>query len=486
MQTMSAVRSKVAPGVFTFALLLTACTSGGPSSAVGTTIPTPLITTTLATTTLTTPAPSPAPPSSTPPIGAPTLEPSAIAVPSPMPSVTPSTTPAIDYTIGSIWVPRNPESLDDFSAVFALERVFRVPQTSGVVDRLHEVLAHWIEGPDGIERADGFLAPIWRLQRREFCERAFVIELVGETAVVTLCGTSGMAGVGANARLLASFNETVRASGLVDHAVLLTANGDRCVGNESDDDPLACLPPEAARAGPGFRCPVGRRAIEATATGVDDWVRTRNGPSIEAEEVGRIGAGTTISAYPATLTYGTNLWWVTVRQPENDRCVRVAAQFLASSQFAFGAGLAGVDFELPTTGSWTFRAPASISDDVSWSLDEGSHTSLSLQIVEGRQIDQMLADQLAYFELEQYDFPADWFEEIEVAGADRAVRPVYTISGSGDIGTSQLLVEVGEHTMIVEANVYVEDLSVAPREQMATFVDSISVDRDAFLSALGD
>ncbi len=235
----------------------------------------------------------------------------------------------------------------------------------------------------------------------------------------------------------------------------------------------------------GVDCPAGQPVADATVSGVENWVRLRGAPSLDSEELGQVDVGTVLGTYPATLSYdGTRYWWVMVELPNSDRCAHVAAEFLANGGGRLDLQIPGVTFRTPRTGTWTFSERTTPRDPVEGFLDGAFYTSYSAFVFDGNLIEQKLAEQLQQFEEFAYDYPENWYSEVVVPGADRAVRVIATVSESGDILADRLLIEVGTYTIDASTSIYIEDLDKAPTEELEDFLVSFQIDPDTFVDRM--
>ncbi|MBT8216927.1 MAG: hypothetical protein KJO17_08770, partial [Acidimicrobiia bacterium] len=123
-------------------------------------------------------------------------------------------------------------------------------------------------------------------------------------------------------------------------------------------------------------------------------------------------------------------------------------------------------------------------DPIEARLDGAFFTGYSVTVTEGAQIDQLLAAQQAEFDEFEYDYPAEWNRTVTVPGADRAVRLIPIASPSGDLTIDRLLIEVGDHTLQVTTDVYIEDFEQAPLSELERLIDSVAIDPAAFLAAV--
>ena len=234
-------------------------------------------------------------------------------------------------------------------------------------------------------------------------------------------------------------------------------------------------------------CLDGAVGSEATVVGVVEYVRVRAASTTASDEIDRLGLGSTVTVFADELTYdGSDYWWVTVRLPAAGTCGSVAAEFLADESGRLDQQIPGLSFQAPTSsGTWSYPGRTSLRDPIEGSLEGAFFTKYSVTVTEGRRIDQLLADQLSDFQEFEYDYPAEWNSEVSVAGADRAVRLIPIASGSGDLITDRLLVEVGQTTVEASTTVYIEDLDDSPVDDLIVFLDSVAFDPAVFLQAVG-
>ena len=233
-------------------------------------------------------------------------------------------------------------------------------------------------------------------------------------------------------------------------------------------------------------CPDGLTVTQAVVIGVQDWVRIRLEPTTASEEIGRFDAGSNVGVLRDTLSYdGSDYWWVTVQMPATGGCGSVAANFLTDWSGRLDQQIPGLSFRAPTSsGTWAYADRTSFGDPIDGSLDGAFFTHYTVTVADGLLIDERLASQLKEFEDFDYDYPADWYREVTVPGADRAVRLIPVQSGSGDIVTDRLLIEIGQTTVEASTDVYIEDLELAPTDDLGTFLDSVTFDKATFLQAV--
>lgn len=230
-------------------------------------------------------------------------------------------------------------------------------------------------------------------------------------------------------------------------------------------------------------CDSSTGTAQASVSGVNEWVRTRAGSSRNYDVVGQIDLGTTVTYFPDSLVYdGSEYWWVTVVDPQTNDCVSVAAAFLADPFGRLDRPYQGLAFSLPSTGIWNYR-PGN-ADVHTWTLDGAVYTAVSVKVVDENQIDAQLADQLDAFEEWNYDYPEDWYQEVAITGADRAVRFVPIYSDSGDVADERLLIEVGPVTIVLGTSIYIEDVRSAPVDEIQNFLDSTQINRPQFLNSV--
>ena len=379
----------------------------------------------------------------------------------------------------TVWYPRKPQSLDDFSITFPVERRIELGPDTNHEQRMQAIAAEWAAGPTDAELAAGYVHPIFDLRPFPDCSNPIAIEFVGDAAIASPCGYWTSDGVGADAFLLASFNATMMGAGQTRVAMLDTERR-RCVGNESDT-PLSCLPESATSDTTGNPCPVGRARIEATVSEVTEWARIRDAASLNGDELGQAALGQVMSLYPWTLrSDGSDFSWVVVELPDTPRrCGWMAAHLLSVRGTPLDTPIPGVDHTLPTEGIWNADRSNGRLDYASWQLDRTFATVLNLR-VEHRTIEELTT--------QRFDATGSpWIdgEEIEVVGADLAVRPAYSVSDSGDGGVNEVWIQVGQLTVIGETYLYIEDLPDAPLEAMDAWIDSIAIDRELFEAVYG-
>ncbi len=401
----------------------------------------------------------------------PTAQPTPVATQAatPVPASTP-TPVVIGPTTVQLWYAMRGTGGEGPTAPQPVERQVVFDQGSTVAQRLTAIVDLWVKGPTEAEGETGSLNFDYRFNH---CEQPFAVEATETSAVVTLCLRDQPA---TSPRLVESLEQTLAASGLVQEAALLNAEG-RCLGlgddsgQSGDSDPQSCLPAEY-RLTDAYRCPFGRATTTALVTEVDEWANTRLAPSLEAAEAERFQARSLVTVYPSTLSYdGSNHWWITVQLRGKGRCASIAAHLLTGTFGNLADVMPGVSYELPTTGSWKFAERESVFDPTEWYLEGSVSTTVSLRVYDGKRIEQHLNRWLETFERLDYDYPENWYEEVVVDGANRAVRPVAIISESGDVGSNLLLIEVGDFTIEAEMAVYIED--VAPLDEMRSFLQSI-------------
>ena len=384
------------------------------------------------------------------------------ATPVPAPDVE-----AAPVETAKLWYPHR----DSLEMVAVMQKV-GLAQNGNEVERIEAVVAAWIEA-DGV--ADERLMTF--AQRDDLCPQTFGVDVTAGVAEVAICPAD------ISDPLIEALRRTVSTASAGGDVVVLHGDGLHCVAPISPtDDPWPCL--SHLDESSGRRCPLGPADTRAIVSGVDEWVNSRLAPSLSAPVVTQIPVGAELEVNLSTLRPDAEgLWWVTVRLPEHHRCASVAARFLTSKSVQISDVAPGVGFVFPATGVWRFQPPSTPIDAAVWQLEGTFATTISVQVLRGRWIDERLAAQLERFESEDYEFPEDWYRELSVTGADRAVRPVYTISGSGDIGVNEIWVEAGDFTLVAATSVYAEDLDTAPFDELEAFLTSITVDRDELADA---
>jgi len=344
-----------------------------------------------------------------------------------------------------IFFPKDPESLADPTALFPVEREMWQTYYDDEGTRLEYLLRFWTEGPFGPELEEGFIAPVVL----DSCfTPSTVAEFVGETVVVSLCGQLPREGGREDAVVAESFRQTMAAGGFPD-AALLDEGGQRCFGNTADDAPLSCLTADVIAAlGPGVPCPTNGWQQRFTVRGVQDSVNGRVGRDLTSTVVRQFELGHDVYVYEANRAPGDGYTWVTVQLPDSPRCVYVASDFVV---IADGRPPAGIGFDLPTAGTWWMKAEHRLAQGetrTTWTQEDAFYTAVSIETDSGTSIDDYISDQEAEFER----------------------------------GSNEVLIEVSDYTIRAGSHVYIEDYPDAPIEELQAFVDSITIDREAFLA----
>lgn len=466
------------------ASMLLSCTSDPPiNSADGGTTTTAAVDATEANTTeVATPVPSaPADPTAAP--ADPTAAP---AGPTPAPTDStpdPTATSAPMRTDGAVelWMPREPGSFEDFRTMFPVYRELDLAADLTAEARVLAALNAWRDGPTDDEIVEGFVNAA-RSFSSESCFRGLTVGVVQDWVIVSLCGGFRGANPDELSIFSSSLEQTVRAVDGIRGVTVLDPDGG-CYDLTGDGE-VDCAPVDVTdRLDQRFPCPGGLAEEPVEVGGVEEWVRTRNDASRDALEIGKLDLGTAVSAFPETLGFGDQRWWVTVRDPEHIGCVKVAAEYLIGENGPIGDPLPGVSFDLPATGAWRGWVEPNEPRGATWLLEDAFNTSIGIRVRADSGIDDFIAAQLETFERAEYTFPEDWYDEVEIPGADRAIRPISIISESGDGGIDQMLIEVDEFLIHADAYGYIEDLDIAPTEEMAAFVASVRIDRERFLAA---
>ncbi|MEQ8842259.1 MAG: S8/S53 family peptidase [Acidimicrobiales bacterium] len=136
----------------------------------------------------------------------------------------------------------------------------------------------------------------------------------------------------------------------------------------------------------------------------------------------------------------------------------------------------GVTYAEPLAGNWTpsDRARSIVAMGM-------GNSGYGITIYPGLLIDDLVASTEPYWQelVDEgfYDPSPHWYEQVEVQGADRAIR-FTDPSSSGDGASDNLMIEVGNVTIEAYAYVYIEDLDVLGSADLAHFLDSIRVARD--------
>jgi len=377
--------------------------------------------------------------------------------------------------------PRDPESFEDFLAMFPVDRVIYLDGADDPREVVAGTLMAWANGPTPEELDRGFVAPV-TFDWSQCYDSVVTPEFIGETMVVTMCGNLGSAGIGQDARAVESFRQTMAAAGVSD-AVLLAEDGTWCYG-VMGDDPLSCLSDEQRQAlGSGTPCPFGPDAQAGAITGVNEAVNARTAPSLDADIETMIPLGDEVTFFvPFSNVRNGGFTWFAVRPAGWMRCVWVASDFIATLVPTEDQPPAGIAYELPVTGTWRITPDDNDLNATTWLLDGAFYTALSISVESGTNIQDYIAHQEGVFDEFDYDLPEVWYEEVELDGADRAIRPVVIADREGDVIFDQLFIEVDGYTITVSSDIYIEDYDNVPVDEMTAFVDSVLVDRDAFLT----
>lgn len=121
-----------------------------------------------------------------------------------------------------VYFPRRPESLNDFSAVFPVERQIVADQAIGT-----RTIEKLIAGPTPEEQAQGYFSELGEMIRGESnCQgRDFILRISGGTAELQFCRQVVSAGVGQDARVTNQIEETLTQFSTVDRVRLLDRQG---------------------------------------------------------------------------------------------------------------------------------------------------------------------------------------------------------------------------------------------------------------------
>ncbi|MCL5025775.1 MAG: GerMN domain-containing protein [Chloroflexi bacterium] len=139
-----------------------------------------------------------------------------VAVASPVPAARP--------TLIDVFFSRKPQSYDDFSAVFPVQRKV----LDGSQERLAGVaLEQLIAGPTPAEQTAGYFSEFEGMLHGESnCGGpSFTLRMNGDTAIVRLCRTISSAGVGQDARTRTQIEATLKQFSSIRRVVLLSADG---------------------------------------------------------------------------------------------------------------------------------------------------------------------------------------------------------------------------------------------------------------------
>jgi len=146
--------------------------------------------------------------------------------------------PPADPDTVQVFFSRNPDSLSDFTAVFAVSR--DVPGGPGIMD---STLAALIAGPTAAEQAAGYFSDFRALivGTTSSCKGLdFTLLPAGGTVTVQLCRATASAGIGQDARAQAEVEATLMQFPGVTRVIVLNAAG-HCLFDESGLD--TCLAP---------------------------------------------------------------------------------------------------------------------------------------------------------------------------------------------------------------------------------------------------
>jgi len=266
--------------------------------------------------------------------------------------------------------------------------------------------------------------------------------------------------------------------------VLLKPGGRACFDTTNAANPLDCLPQEIIdELGLGFPCPADVEPIQAEVGGSDP-VDAYIAASTASDVVLQLTPGQAIDAYiPAAAVQNGGVAWIDV-SAGGSRCLNLPAQMVEVTSGRISEPPTGIGYELPAEGSWTVRPRPGDLGRTSWSLDEAELTAVSIGVSSGNGIDAYLAEQQRVFDEFGYTIEDGWHEEIDLAGTDRAIRVIPIVSPSGDTVSTAIFAEVDGFTITVSSSIYVEDVSVAPVEEMEAFIESFTIDRDVFVEAL--
>jgi hypothetical protein len=132
-----------------------------------------------------------------------------------------------------VFLSHDPESLNDFTAVFAQPRV--VP---GGVALIEQTVAALIAGPTAAEQADGFFSDFKNLivPGASTCKgQDFVLMVTLGVATVQLCHATSSAGIGQDARAQSEIEATLMQFGGITRVIVLGATG-HCLFDQSGMD----------------------------------------------------------------------------------------------------------------------------------------------------------------------------------------------------------------------------------------------------------
>ena len=404
--------------------------------------------------------------------------------PTPYEPATPAAEEPTAPAVVTLWFTQYAPDSGDGAEVFAYERASELSAGASEDERLRERLNLWLEGPErtgfGRDHPTGYFRP-----GGLGCESKVEFERSDSAIVVTLCGDFGAETPIGEEIAISSLSATLAEVGF-DDVALIVPFGDQCIGNRTAEDSLACVP-DALRVPEeeGVRCPLGRARRAATVEGVYEWMNTRSGPSTGAPVVGRLDAGAEVQMIRSTMRIDAEgRWWVQAENPNTDRCLWVAADFLVDDGGGFvGSVTPGITYELPETRHWSFRRNGGLGGG-QWSLDEGSNTAIWIVVEPGNLIDEHVANIIDIYDRSGYDQPQDWYKDWPVPGADRAVEPVGIPSETGDTADMEVLMEIGAYTVTAQVQLYIEDFGLVPEDELRNFLASIEIDPAVFLANL--
>lgn len=238
----------------------------------------------------------------------------------------------------------------------------------------------------------------------------------------------------------------------------------------------------ATGSGSAGLCSTGE-PIAATVTNVDEWVRLRSTPSLDGEELVLLPVESMVTAWPDTLTWdGSDFWWVAVEDPATGDCGHVAGYYLTAQTGRLDAQLQGLGLTAPG-GEWDL-APLGQAGGLSWS-SEGSFVTAA---VVDSSIEEWVAAEresidafLASTDGAGFSAPPEILAELDVSGADRAIRPGV---GPSDDGISQVvLAEVGDRLVVLDSFRRNDPARVDLIETIDDFLNSLVITDRVLLGA---
>jgi hypothetical protein len=148
-----------------------------------------------------------------------------------------SAAPRSEPDLVQVFFSRNPESLNDFAAVFPIERF-----VLGGPDLIEQTVAALIAGPTPAEQAMGYFSDFSAIQVGASTCKAqdFTLIRAGGTVTLQLCRATSSAGIGQDARAQNEINATVMQFPGITRVIVLTSAG-HCLFDESGMD--LCLAP---------------------------------------------------------------------------------------------------------------------------------------------------------------------------------------------------------------------------------------------------